>query len=138
VNHTQVVVFELLENRRKLIWVFEIELIQVIVVRHIDQAQIKQLFESSIPFLVIDLVVPLRPLTLCLAARFRAASVEFFEVTELHARLLMNFFVVFVHDVVVEERVSLVPLNPSLLHVEELFRLVRLAIVTEFFVAKIQ
>ena len=81
--------------------------------------------------------MPLGPLPGCLAARFWSTTVEFFEIAESHTLLFVDLLVILIDNIIVEVRVSFVPLDPALPDIFQLLGFIPSTVLSELFVTQI-
>jgi len=112
VNLREVLLFKLGEDPPQVFRVFEVKSVFVVVLRHINQVQIHQLVETVLPLVVGDALMNGSEL---MCRLFRTGVLVFWELiqeAELHLDGVVDPVVVLEDYVVVQIRVSLVPLNP--------------------------
>jgi len=120
VNLGEVLFFELGEDLPQVLRVVEIKLVLVVFLRHVDQVQIHQLVETILPLVVGDALVNGSELLCRLFGTVVLVYWELSQEVELHLDGVVDLVVVLEDYVVVQIRVSLVPLNPISLQTTQL------------------
>ena len=92
---------ELVENLHKFIRVSKEELILVVVIRHVNQAQLHQLFKSELPLRIRNSRVDRPPLLIVPPGDQLVGRALLSEEGELHLDVVMDIFIILKHDVVV-------------------------------------
>ena len=110
----QVILLKLVENALQVIWVGEVELIVVEVLRGVDQAEIHQLLETNFPLLVGNLLVDPSPFVgLLLDSAILSLEIWLSEEAELHLDSIVDILVILEDDVIIQVGVLFVSLDPA-------------------------
>ena len=110
----QVILLKLIENALQVIWVGEVELIFVEVLRGVDQAEIHQLLETNFPLLVGNLLVDPSPFVgLLLNSAILSLEIWLSEEGELHLDSIVDILVILEDDVIIQVGVLFVSLDPA-------------------------
>ena len=110
----QVILLKLIENALQVIWVGEVELIFVEVLRGVDQAEIHQLLETNFPLLVGNLLVDPSPFVgLLLDSAILSLEIWLSEEGELHLDSIVDILVILEDDVIIQVGVLFVSLDPA-------------------------
>ena len=110
----QVVFLQLVEDLPELLRVRKEEFISVVIIRHVNKAELHQLFEPLLPFFVGDGGVDRSPLSIrpLLSFLVLASWHLLGQEGEIHLDIVMDFLIVLKHDIIVEVGISLMPHNP--------------------------
>ena len=110
----QVILLKLIENALQVIWVGEVELIFVEVLRGVDQAEIHQLLETNFPLLVGNLLVDPSPFVgLLLDSAILSLEIWLSEEGELHLDSIVDILVILEDNVIIQVGVLFVSLDPA-------------------------
>ena len=110
----QVILLKLIKNALQVIWVGEVELIVVEVLRGVDQAEIHQLLETNFPLLVGNLLVDPSPFVgLLLDSAILSLEIWLSEEAELHLDSIVDILVILEDDVIIQVGVLFVSLDPA-------------------------